>query len=74
MADTTEKTNADREDARDVLRWLLTERPGSLLALALKAAEGDAMQTAVIANASRAWRAACTDLANTCDPERGDHG
>lgn len=63
IAESSDSENYDREDAQDVLRWLLTTRPGSLLALALNAAEGDAMQTAVVVNAGRAWREACVDLA-----------
>ena len=74
----TKISDADREDAFGVLHWLLTEYQGTLHAVALKAAEDDAMQFAVIANAARAWREACTHLADACETKQGstasEHG
>ncbi|GAA2861288.1 hypothetical protein [Nonomuraea rubra] len=71
MADTAkiETTAADREDAESVLYWLLTDYPDALHAVALAAAHGDAIRSAVVANAARGWREACASLAAACDDE-----
>ncbi|HEY9372561.1 hypothetical protein [Streptomyces sp.] len=70
----TETASADLEDALGVLHWLLTDRQDVLHVAAMAAAQGDAMRSAVIANAARGWIEACARLAEVCDPERGDHG
>jgi hypothetical protein len=52
-----------RADARDILRWLLTERHRQLLMFAHMVRDGSALSAAALRNAAHAWEAVCLEAA-----------